>query len=217
MVRYNEIDDMLKPIGFCLRGGFVKDKLTTVLVGNVGSDIWKLFGAEYDDWVEPDPLDNWTRTHLLDMADQLDCKVIFPFDGPRYAPFQKWAMRADSVFPSPIGPLIHPVYGLWHAYRGAFVFEGEVRGLPEKPKMKSPCDTCHKKPCLRVCPVQAFDGENYNVPACMDYLALNVDSDCMDLGCMARRACPVGEKFSYKPEHGQFHMDRFLRSRLVKP
>ena len=216
MISYNQIDDMLKPVGFCLRGGFT-DKLTTLLVGNVGSDIWKLFGQQYDDWMEPDPLDHWTRDHLVRLADELDCKVVFPFDGPAYAPFQKWAMKADCVFPSPLGPLIHPVYGLWHAYRGAFVFDHPIKGIPPKPKLTSPCESCQKKSCLKTCPVGAFTVDGYNVPDCMDYLGRHLDSDCMTLGCLARRACPVGGKFSYHPAHGQFHMDRFLRSAPLKP
>lgn len=222
MVSYNKIDEKLKPIGFCLRGGFEKTDpiskeviTTTILVGNVGSDIWKLFGSQYDDWIEPDPLDEWTRKHLLRLADEFDCKVVFPFEGPPFAPFQKWAMKADAVFPSPVGPLIHPIYGLWHAYRGAFVFKGAIKQLPPRPQLKSPCESCSKKPCLRVCPVQAYDGESYNVPKCMDYLSLNIDSECMDVGCIARRACPIGQKFAYHKEHGHFHMDRFLRSKLV--
>jgi hypothetical protein len=213
MVTYNEIDEMLKPMGFCLRGGFV-DKRTTILVGNVGSDIWKLFGEQYDDWVEPDPLDEWTRTHLLDLAEALDCKVVFPFDGPPFAPFQKWAMKADSVFPTPLGPLIHPVYGVWHAYRGALVFEQEVSGIPARANLKSPCEICEKKPCLKVCPVQAFDGETYAVNKCMDYLATNLECACMNEGCLARHACPVGQKFAYHRQHANFHMDRFLRTKV---
>lgn len=213
MVTYNEIDEMLKPVGFCLRGGFV-DRRTTILIGNIGSDIWKLFGDEYDDWVEPDPLDAWTEHHLLELADELDCKVVFPFEGPKYPPFQKWAMKADSVFPSPLGMLIHPVYGMWHAYRGALVFDREVTGIPPRPKLNSPCDKCEHKPCLKVCPVEAFDGEDYAVSDCMDYLSNNLDCACMDIGCQARHACPVGQKFAYRREHAHFHMDRFLRSKL---
>jgi len=213
MVTYNEIDERLKPLGFCLRGGFA-DKLTTLLVGNVGSDIWKLFGNQYDDWVEPDPLDQWTHEHLLELSDELDCKVVFPFVGPKYAPFQKWAMKADSVFPSPIGPLIHPVYGLWHAYRGALVFTHEVAGIPQRPNLTSPCETCEKKPCLKVCPVKAFEGETYNVSKCMDYLSDQLECDCMDRGCIARHACPVGQKFAYRREHAQFHMDKFIKNDL---
>ena len=44
---------------------------------------------------------------------------IYPFGGPPYWPFQRWAQRAEAVFPSPLGILIHPEYGLWHAYRAA--------------------------------------------------------------------------------------------------
>ena len=38
-------------------------------------------------------------------------------------------MRAEAVAPSPLGILIHPDYGLWHAYRGALAF-AERLALP---------------------------------------------------------------------------------------
>ena len=41
--------------------------------------------------------------------------ALFPFGGPPHFPFQQWARRAEPVHPSPIGLLIHPIYGLWHS------------------------------------------------------------------------------------------------------
>lgn len=215
MVTYNEIDDQLKKFGLCLRGGFTREE-TVLMVGNVGSEIWKRFGSQYDDWVEPDPLDDWTHRKLTKLAQQFKCTVSFPFEGPPYHPFQEWAMKADCVFPSPMGTLIHPIYGLWHAYRGAFFFDHPIDGLPPKPKLDSPCTTCENKPCLSACPVEAFDSWSYNSVKCLDYLNRNLDGDCMEGGCLARSACPVGTKFAYKKEHGTFHMDRFLQSHPVK-
>src|SRR4030095_137820 len=43
----------------------------------------------------------------------------------------RWAMRAEAVAPSPLGILIHPDYGLWHAYRGALAF-AERLALPPR-------------------------------------------------------------------------------------
>ena len=211
MVAYADINKMLQPFGFCLRGGFVEQE-TYLLVGNVGSDIWKFFGAEHDDWVEPDPLDSWTRKHLGSLAETLEAEVIYPFEGPKYAPFQMWAMSCDCVYQSPIGPLIHPTYGLWHAYRGALVMKSVVDGLPERVDVPNPCKSCTLKPCLTACPVNAFTGKAYEVPKCMDYLNKNLEGDCMHNGCLARRACPVGRDYAYKPAHNAFHMARFRTS-----
>ncbi len=35
----------------------------------------------------------------------------------------------------------------------------------------------------------------------------------MDLGCRARRACPVGREYFYDPEQAAFHMRAFLDAR----
>ena len=47
--------------------------------------------------------------------------------GPPFLPFLEWAKRSE-VTESPIGLLIHPVYGLWHAYPGTAV---QKIALPE--------------------------------------------------------------------------------------
>jgi len=212
MNRYDDIEPHLKPLGLCLRGGFYDDKRkqTIVLIGNVGSDIWDPFSQDIENRVEPDPLDHWTKVHLSKIADILNVDVIFPFEGPDYAPFQQWAMRADCVYPSPIGPLIHPEYGLWHAYRGAFIFNSTLDDLPKRSNEASPCDRCIDKPCLSSCPASVFEKGNYDVPLCIAYLQADREEKCLNLGCLARRACPVGTQYQYIPAHSSFHMRRFL-------
>ena len=127
----------IAPFGLIVRGGFHPDTSdgvpgnpgTLVLIGNAGPAMWEVFAKEHRGG--PDPLDAWTRTVLGGVAAKLGATALFPFDGPPYLPFQRWAMRAEAVFPSPIGPLIHPEYGLWHAYRGALAF-AEALDLPER-------------------------------------------------------------------------------------
>src|SRR5690606_16718138 len=125
----------------------------------------------------------------------------------------RWAQRAEPVFPSPVGMLIHPEHGLWHAYRCAFAFAGELEGVPERRAVSSPCESCAEKPCLSTCPVGAFDGSAYDVPACAGHLRRPEGADCMGLGCRARRACPVGRAATYLPEQAAFHMAAFLEAR----
>ena len=88
------------------------------MIGNVGADIWSHFRADERDVT--DPLDDWTRRMLRPIAERFGAGYVHPSDRP-YIPMQRWAQRADDVFPSPIGLLVHPVHGLWHAYRGAFL------------------------------------------------------------------------------------------------
>jgi len=209
MVSYQDIQQELESLGLTLRGGFVDDE-TYVLIGNVGSKVWEHFGIQYDDWIEPDPLDNWTKASLDPIAGKFGAKVIYPFNGDAPAPFQTWAMKGDCVFPTPIGALIHPQYGLWHAYRACFIFDGEVENLPQKPDVGSPCATCETKPCQYSCPVDAYKNSHFNFMKCIDFLNKNLEGSCMKNGCLARKACPVGSDYAYEREHGKFHMDRFL-------
>lgn len=212
MIDYEDIEPHLKPLGMRLRGGFydLDADHTLVLIGNVGSDIWGPFSRDQDKWVEPNPLDHWTEVNLSKIADRLKGDMIFPFIGPDYAPFQTWALRADCVYASPIGPLIHPEYGLWHAYRAALVFKSKIKNLPQSSKHASPCETCVDKPCVQSCPAHVFDAGDYDVPGCVTHLQGNVDNLCLSRGCLARRACPIGVKYQYNGEHSAFHMERFL-------
>jgi len=210
--------------GFILRGGFHPgpgdgapgNAGTLVMVGNAGPAMWAAFRAAVPQPSEPDPLDAWTRRVLAAVAGELGAEAVFPFDGPPYLPFQRWAMRADAVFPSPIGPLIHPVYGLWHAYRAALLFAGRL-ALPEKAAATSPCEGCAGKPCLAACPVSALSPGAYDVPACVGFLDAPAGADCLALGCAARRACPVGREYVYAPAQAAFHMAAFRAANRPRP
>ncbi len=81
------------------------------------------------------------------IAVSLGATFVHPSDEP-FRPFQRWAQLADDVFSSPIGLLIHPEHGLWHAYRGAFLFAHELSDLPVTGLSESPCLTCADQPCL---------------------------------------------------------------------
>jgi len=113
------------------------------------------------------------------------------------------------VHPTPIGPLIHADYGLWHAYRGALVFTGPV-DLSGPDVRQSPCESCADKPCLSACPVNAIAHNAYDVPACTSHIASAAGRDCLDLGCRACLACPVGRAYAYEPAQAAFHMWKFL-------
>ncbi len=186
---------------------------TIVLVGMVGREGWSAFAAspEASDCADH-PLDRWSRRVIETLAHELGATAFFPFDGPPYWPFQQWAMRAEPVHPSPIGVLIHPAYGLWHSYRGALGFR-EALDIPEAAAAPSPCESCQGRPCLNACPVGAFSVSGYDVAACASHLETVAGADCMDLGCRARRACPVGAEHAYGPEQASFGMRAFLQAR----
>ena len=120
------------------------------------------------------------------------------------------------MHPSPIGLLIHPHWGLWHAYRGALVFERRIE-LPAIEPKASPCEACAAKPCLSACPVHAFSGGSYDLDACVSHVRSAAGVACREGGCLARRACPVGDEFRYLPAQARFHTEAFLRTTAQKP
>lgn len=180
---------------------------TVVLAGNAGPLMWRAFDAARAGG--PMTLDAWSGRVLAELGARLGARALFPFERP-YLPFQRWAVRAEACHPSPLGLLIHPNYGLWHGYRGALLF-AEAMGLPPPDLRPSPCASCAARPCLSACPASAFGRTGYDVPACARHLAGPPEAACMDLGCLARRACPIGRDYRYEPAQARFHMRAFLK------
>ena len=181
---------------------------TVVLAGNAGPPMWQVFDAARAAGAMT--LDQWSVRVLTELAVQLGARAVFPFERP-YLPFQRWAMRAEACHTSPLGLLIHPDYGLWHGYRGALLFAATIE-LPPPDRRASPCASCTDRPCLSACPVGAFDAAGYDVPACARHLAGTPEPACMDIGCLARHACPVGRDYRPAPAQARFHMLSFLRN-----
>lgn len=129
---------------------------TVVLIGFTGRNNWRAFASspEFTDCTAH-PLDRWSRRIITALATTFGTTPMFPFDGPPWLPFQRWAQKAEPVYPSPLGMLIHPDWGLWHAWRGALGFHQKL-DLPEADRRASPCESCVDKPCLTACPATAF-------------------------------------------------------------
>lgn len=182
---------------------------TIVLAGNAGPGMWAAFARS--EWTAEHPLDAWSRAVMGGIAGRLGGRYVNPSEGPPYPPFIRWAQRAEPVHSSAIGMLIHPDYGLWHAYRGALVF-AETLNLPPPDDRPRPCDSCAEKPCLTACPVDAFTARGYDLAACVGHVAGADGTRCRTGGCLARHACPVGRDYAYAPEQATFHMAAFLRA-----
>jgi hypothetical protein len=192
---------------------------TVVLLGWTSGRQWPAFAASPEACDgRPDPLDRWSR-RLIDAAaaaldaEGLDAVALYPFGGPPHHEFFRWALRAEPVARSPIGLLVHPDWGLWHAYRGALVFRGRLPLTPHLAR-PAPCATCATRPCLSTCPVDAFsERSGYDVTACASHLREAAGAPCVTAGCLARRACPVTPPEPYAGPQNGFHMRAFLRSR----
>jgi len=192
------------------------DPAATLALLGLLAEGWAVFAAspEAGDGAS-DPLDRWSRRVVGTLAVALGAAPLFPFGGPPFLPFQRWAQRAGPFHPSPIGMLIHPDWGLWQGYRGALAFASRL-DLPLPDRRPSPCESCAGKPCLTACPVGAFTPGRYDVAACAAHVASPTGSDCADLGCRARRACPVGAAHRYAPPQAAFHMRAFLAGQREK-
>ena len=124
---------------------------------------------------------------------------------------QRWARRANPTLSvSPLGILIDPEFGLWHALRGALLYRERLE-FATVHAQPSPCETCAARPCLKTCPVGAFKGDGYDVVSCRSYLATLSGQPCMIQGCQARLACPVGREHAYRGGLAQHLMRAFAR------
>jgi len=187
---------------------------TIVLLGWTGSVQWAVFAAspEASDGF-PDPLNRWSKRVIDGMATEVGGAAFYPFDGPPWHDFQRWALKAEPVYRSPLGMLIHPKWGLWHSYRGALGLCDRL-DLPPRQSAAHPCENCHDQPCLSACPVSAFaPGRPYDTTACRNYL-MEGTADCLTRACAARRACPIAPEMRYVEPQAAFHMRAFLGSRL---
>jgi hypothetical protein len=142
------------------------------------------------------------------MACDLGAKALFPFGGPPYRPFYQWALRTGRVWESPVRLLVHASQGMMVSFRGALAFK-QVIEVP--PVAERPCESCHK-PCLTVCPAGALGAAGYDVPACHSFLDGAAGSDCLNTGCLVRRACPVSAGYARLAQQSAYHMSRFHKA-----
>ncbi|CAN7500420.1 hypothetical protein [Mesorhizobium sp. LjRoot246] len=217
--RVDRIAAVLLAHGLILRGGFnfAPDEAPTtgasarsvLLVGQAGAGSWPHFLRWWEKQLGTiaNPLDTWSREVIGAVAETFGARAVSPSDKP-YLPFQQWAMRAEGLRPSPLGILMHPRYGLWHAYRGALLFEDEI-ALPEQGETIHLCDACIEKPCLKSCPVDAYSAQGFAYQSCLAHVRGADGEPCRSGGCLDRNARPYGTDYRYPPEVQAFHMAAF--------
>ncbi|PLP60557.1 hypothetical protein CYK37_05365 [Mesorhizobium loti] len=208
--------------GLILRGGFVFNDgeatpvgpggapaKSVVLVGQAGAAPWPHFMK----WRQrqphdlENPLDTWSREIIDGVAADFGTGAVYPSEKP-YLPFQRWAMRAEGLKPSPLGILMHPEYGLWHAYRGALLFADEVL-FEELHDPIHLCSLCVGKPCLKSCPVDACSADGFAYQSCLAHVRGAKGEPCRTGGCLDRNACPYGLDYRYPAKVQAFHMASF--------
>ena len=196
--------------GFAVRPdepGFPSGTGTILMIGPAEPGFWAHLTAQPEWDGAPDPVDRWSRRVIGRIACDLGAKALFPFGGPPWHPFYQWALRTGQVWDSPVRLLVHARQGLMVSFRGALALK-EVVALPDP--ATRPCDTC-PAPCLAACPVGALTEAGYDVPACHAHLDREAGNDCMNGGCLVRRACPVSQSYARLPEQSAYHMGQFHR------
>jgi ferredoxin len=212
---YEQLQQQIESAGLAARGGFhvqpadgLGDARTLILIGFTRIQHWDTFARspQYTDG-RPDPLDRWSMQTINLLAEQIGGRALYPCDGPPFWPFQRWARRALALHISPLGVLLDPEFGLWHSYRGALALTVDV-SLPTPTQWPNPCESCESKPCLHTCPVGAVQAGAYDVDSCRAQVR-STATGCRTVGCLARRACPVGSHNAYLPVQAGFHMRAF--------
>lgn len=179
---------------------------SVVLLGPREPGFWPHLKAQ-PEWGGSDPVDRWSRRVIGKLACDLGGKARFPFGGPPYHPFYRWALRTGRIWESPVKLLVHGTQGLMVSLRGALVVPHSIKwSVSERP-----CAGC-SQPCVAACPVSALSGFGYDVAACHAFLDKPAGADCLSAGCRVRRACPVSQGYARLAEQSAFHMGRFHRA-----
>jgi len=241
MPTYEQLQQRIESAGLAARGGFhvepadgLGDARTLIMIGFTRIQHWETFAhsPEYTDG-RPHPLDRWSMRTIDLLAEQIGGRALYPSDGPPFWPFQRWARRALALHVSPLGVLLDPEFGLWHSYRGALALPIDV-ALPTPTPWPHPCESCESKPCLHTCPVGAVQAGAYDVDSCRAQVrstptgaerresreapaARRGATGCRTVGCLARRACPIGSANAYLPAQASFHMRAFAPPERLSP
>ncbi|NPD15437.1 ferredoxin [Xinfangfangia sp. D13-10-4-6] len=209
----HDLEARLAPHFLTVLGGFNPDPgeagiwkfaQTLVLIGPKEPGYWPHLTAQKEWDGRPDPVDRWSRRVIGRLACQIGGKALFPFGGPPFHPFYAWALRSGQVWDSPVRLLVHAGQGLMVSFRGALALRERFEIAPAT----RPCDSC-AAPCLRACPAGVLGRAGYDVPGCHAFLDQPAGADCLNAGCITRRACPLSAGYARLPEHSGYHMSQF--------
>lgn len=179
-----------------------------VLIGNGGRAFWQ--ALLHRPPPTADPVDDFsemlTRRFIADYVNDMDVFWLFPSE--RLIPLQQLGGLAGWGHSSPLGLQISARYGLWFAYRAAFLTNADLPVVVAAPT-PSPCATCEHKPCVAACPATAVHPASpLDLTACLSHRTRPASS-CADR-CLARLACPVAPEHRYEMAQVRYHYGRSL-------
>lgn len=150
-----------------------------ILLASGGSTFWN-FVPEKEK--VKDPIDTFITHQVLTfglevLRENLKDKILYPHTSEHF-PLQQLGRELNLCRQSLLGIDIHSEFGLWFAFRAAFVSDQDLALTGYKHVIeRSPCDHCQKRPCERT-----------------------------ELSFNERRlSCPVGSAHRYSDEQIQYH------------
>lgn len=183
-----------------------------VLVGNGGRRFWESFKTLAE--TSSNPVDDYSlelvKQFMSFFSDSISAMHLFPSSFSYSVPLQKLGMIAGWSYPSPLGQDINPEYGLWFAFRSAFLTDLNLPLRFEK-KVDPPCHNCQTRDCVGGCPAGAVqDVYEFKTKLCINY-RLRASSQCSNQ-CKARLACPYASGYRYSLEQIHYHYTFSLKS-----
>lgn len=174
---------------------------TLCLIANGGRTLWDHLPRPLNESLHP--IDQFSIDQITKL--DVDARILFPHEHLNI-PLQKLGRLLNLSRPSLLGLDINKEYGVWFAFRGAFLTTKKINSKPHT-NFESPCDSCIEKPCISACPANAIKNQNTpDLQNCIEF-RLKENSECADK-CLARLACPYQKIHQYKTEQIKYHMTR---------
>lgn len=175
---------------------------SAVVLATGGPAFFRAF-RESPDAQEPiDPLDRFL-VRVVEAAVRAEPAAVAGYYFERrggFADFMELARVCGLGVPSRLGILIHPEFGPWLAIR-ALILTERLLAATQGDSGFEPCSGC-PAPCAGACPGDALHAAVFDLPRCAAHSER--DPACQ-LGCAARRACPVGAPHRYDPDAEAHH------------
>jgi len=187
----------------------LNDYKSLVLLGNGGSLFWEKM--QNSGFQSDNPFDDFSISLLERTISEYwnleNYKILYPDN--QLIPLMKIGELAGWHHPSPMGIGIHPTYGLWFAYRIAFVTTADLVKQREDSK-EHHCMNCSSKPCIDACPAKALieDGP-MDTQKCISYCV--TEGTLCNSKCLSRVSCLIASDKRYTDEQLHYHYSRALK------